>query len=74
MHYFLNDNVFEEINMNYWFYRYLKLPNGKESTFKCLEKFGESVEILDLSGLKIRKLPSFTFKKLPKLKWLDLRY
>ena len=38
-----------------------------------IKKFGENVEFLDLSGMRIRKLPSFIFEKLPKLMWLDLR-
>ena len=53
--------------------RFLKLPSKDELTLKYFEKFGEIVEFLDISGLRIRKLPSFIFEKLPKLKWLDLR-
>ena len=53
--------------------RFLKLPSIDELTSKYFEKFGENVEFLDISGLRIRKLPSFIFENLPKLKWLDLR-
>ena len=55
------------------FLRFLKLPSMDELTSKYFEKFGENVEFLDISGLRIRKLPSFIFENLPKLKWLDLR-
>ena len=44
-----------------------------ELTSKYFEKFGENVEFLDISGLRIKKLPSFIFENLLKLKWLDLR-
>ena len=45
-----------------------------ELTSKYFEKFGDNVEFLDISGLRIKKLPSFIFENLLKLKWLDLRY
>ena len=53
--------------------RFLKLPSMDELTSKYFEKFGENVEFLDISGLRIKKLPSFIFENLLKLKWLDLR-
>ena len=53
--------------------RYLKIPVWDSANLKILKKFGEKVEMLDLLGNKMRKLPSEIFSLLPNLKWLDLR-
>ena len=55
------------------FSRYLKISNPELLNTKHLEKFKETLEILDIAGVKLRKLPADLFSKAPKLKWLDLR-
>ena len=53
--------------------RYLKLLDVDSANMKQLEKFGDTLEILDIAGMRIRRLPKNMFSKVPKLKWLDLR-
>ena len=66
-----------KMRMKSWIFnnlhRYLKLLDVDSANMKQLEKFGDTLEILDIAGMRIRRLPKNMFSKVPKLKWLDLR-
>ena len=71
--YIISTHIFYRIYRLFSLVRYLKLPVVDSPSLRCIEKFGHSIQILDVSGLKIRKLPDYIFLHLPQLTWLDLR-